>query len=283
MYAFYFGYQISHKSVNLQVVHFFSSQGRKEKTSMMLRSSSTPVLGSLLSSFADSPSNETTHIVKHLPPLPATSVPHHHNNNKLSLYQTQTGSLTLSCNSSPISPSISDKGFRRAQSEGNLEGLAYAHAHAASSCNKSSVLTLETIPSFSFANHNKSLREEDDEEEDEESDEFQEEGRVKSMLVTEKMRVEKGTCSVDYYGEQEEMKYVSMMGLGFEACGDGMGGNGGDYNNSMGSGSSGGDDGERSQEVEEYYKKMVEENPRNPLVLRNYAQFLHQVHYHSSN
>lgn len=29
--------------------------------------------------------------------------------------------------------------------------------------------------------------------------------------------------------------------------------------------------------VEEYYKKMVEENPNNPLFLRNYAQFLCQV------
>lgn len=29
--------------------------------------------------------------------------------------------------------------------------------------------------------------------------------------------------------------------------------------------------------VEEYYKKLVEENPNNPLFLRNYAQFLCQV------
>jgi predicted ATPase len=29
--------------------------------------------------------------------------------------------------------------------------------------------------------------------------------------------------------------------------------------------------------TEEYYKKMVQENPGNPLFLRNYAQFLYQV------
>jgi hypothetical protein len=29
--------------------------------------------------------------------------------------------------------------------------------------------------------------------------------------------------------------------------------------------------------VEEYYKKMVQQNPGNPLFLRNYAQFLYQV------
>lgn len=29
--------------------------------------------------------------------------------------------------------------------------------------------------------------------------------------------------------------------------------------------------------VEEYYKKMIDESPNNPLFLRNYAQFLCQV------
>lgn len=277
---------------------------------MLLRSSSTPVLGSLLSSFTDSPSNgihcETTHVVKHLPPLPATSVSHH--NNKLSLYQ--TGSLSLSsfsCNSSPISPSIADidsnRGFRRAQSESNLEDLAYA--------SNKSVLTLQTIASFWFSNY-KGLREEDEEDEESEFEEGEEEEgildtmeRIKSMLVTEEVRVENGTCSVGF-GELEEMtggkEMYLAMGLGIEGCGDGLGGcrgggggGSGDYN-STGSGS-GGDDGER-QGVEEYYKRMVEENPGNPLFLRNYAQFLYQVsyvslssclstclkpHYHSSN
>ena len=34
--------------------------------------------------------------------------------------------------------------------------------------------------------------------------------------------------------------------------------------------------GERGS-IEEYYKRMIEENPSNQLLLRNYAQFLYQV------
>lgn len=34
---------------------------------------------------------------------------------------------------------------------------------------------------------------------------------------------------------------------------------------------------DESCSVEEYHKRMVEENPRNPFFLRNYALFLHQV------
>ena len=37
------------------------------------------------------------------------------------------------------------------------------------------------------------------------------------------------------------------------------------------------DESGRGGDFEEYYKKMVEENPNNPLFLRNYAQFLCQV------
>lgn len=37
------------------------------------------------------------------------------------------------------------------------------------------------------------------------------------------------------------------------------------------------DESSKGGNVEEYYKKMVEENPNNPLFLRNYAQFLSQV------
>ncbi|XP_028758301.1 uncharacterized protein LOC114717345 [Neltuma alba] len=259
---------------------------------MMLRSSSTPVLGSLLSSFPESPCNsmhfETSHVVKHLSPLPTTSVPHH--NHKLSFRQ--TGPLNLSSfssTSSPISPSIADldlhRGFRRAQSEGNLEDLAYA-----SSCNKS-LFTLDTIPSFSFRNY-KGLREEDEEdeeesefEEEEEEDEWEEEKEisstmegVKNLIVTEEVRVEKGTCRAGF-DEQEKISVKEThptVWFGTEGCGDGMGGckggGGGGEDNSMGSG---GYDGER-HEVEEYYKRMVEENPGNPLFLGNYAQYLYQ-------
>lgn len=70
-------------------------------------------------------------------------------------------------------------------------------------------------------------------------------------------------------------------GLGIDRVGSGLltagGGDGG-----IGGGRSGkwdvltGNGGEPS-DVETYYKKMVEENPRNALLLRNYAQYLYQV------
>lgn len=37
------------------------------------------------------------------------------------------------------------------------------------------------------------------------------------------------------------------------------------------------DESSKGGNVEEYYKILVEENPNNPLFLRNYAQFLCQV------
>lgn len=39
---------------------------------------------------------------------------------------------------------------------------------------------------------------------------------------------------------------------------------------------------DKGNNPEEYYRRMVEENPSNSLVLRNYAQFLYQVRYRFS-
>ena len=101
--------------------------------------------------------------------------------------------------------------------------------------------------------------------------------------MNEEVRVENiGTCRVGF-GDEENLSVKethSAVLFGTEDCGDGMDGyrgggcgGGGDYN-SMGKG---GFDGESRHEVEEYYKRMVEENPGNPLFLSNYAQFLYQV------
>ncbi|KAK6161121.1 hypothetical protein DH2020_004502 [Rehmannia glutinosa] len=57
------------------------------------------------------------------------------------------------------------------------------------------------------------------------------------------------------------------MGLGIDVAGFGGHNNSVDYNNTHS---------DESTNVEEYYRKMVEENPRDPLSLRNYALFLHQ-------
>ncbi|RYR03025.1 hypothetical protein Ahy_B06g081853 [Arachis hypogaea] len=270
---------------------------------MLLRSSSTPILGSLHSSFTDSPNNnsihsESCHAFKHhLPPC----VPQHHHQ-KISFHQSPF--MQFSCTSSPISPSISEgqcKGFRRVQSEGNLEDLAIA------TCNNNNedivgdipfkrfsarpkCMVLETIPSFSVTKH-KGLCEEDadDEETDNDSDiEYEKESGSlmnlqKGMVLSEEVR--DGSCRVGFAEREEKFGGKQMYlarGLGVDVCVDGIGGcrggrgggsggGGGDYN-SM---SSGGNDGDRS-EVEEYYKKMLEENPGNPLFLRNYAQYLYQ-------
>lgn len=64
-------------------------------------------------------------------------------------------------------------------------------------------------------------------------------------------------------------------GLGIDRVGSGLltaGGGGG----VGGRGGRSGDGGERS-DIEMYYRRMVEENPSNALVLSNYAQFLYQT------
>ncbi|KAL5059756.1 hypothetical protein RYX36_031360 [Vicia faba] len=262
---------------------------------MMLRSSSTPVLGSLLSSssFTDSPNHyhEPCHALKHLPP----PTHHNHNHNKLSFHQ--SGSFNLSCTSSPISPSFADlerqsKGLiRRVQSEGNLEDLAYANEERFSYMDHSSMrysvrqrcLPLETIPSFSLSKRT-GLREE--EEDVEESDVEDEEGYDDEFSVMSSMKVSAEmdrVCGVSF-GEEGKFGSKEMYlakGLGVEVCGDGIGGGcrggngGGGDSNSMGSRGNEGDH-NNNHEVEEYYKKMVQRNPGNSLFLRNYAQFLHQ-------
>ncbi|KAI7983672.1 hypothetical protein LOK49_LG15G00698 [Camellia lanceoleosa] len=245
---------------------------------MLLRSSSTPVLGSLLSSFSESPSHHNSE-----PPPHTTTIKHppttiHQNHKKLSFHH-QAGPLnhyTFSCNSSPISPAIaessvgsrrSENGFRRAQSEGNLEGLDNP------SCNpdefsisnlpkkfprKTHSSMLETIPSFSF-HHERNWYEEDSDEEDD--DDKEEEEREQSK---------------EHNGFFENSIATRGSGLNFEKQ------NMGEYNGGGGGGdfipvAFGRDDGDgNGPGVEQHYKKLVEDNPGNPLFLRNYAQFLYK-------
>ena len=103
------------------------------------------------------------------------------------------------------------------------------------------------------------------------------EGKIKQKTATpEAMAImqdlgKKGKETVKEVGSGKEM-YLAK-GLGVECCGDGIGGcrgGGGGDHNPLGSG---GNDGDRHA-VEEYYKKMVKENPGDPLFLRNYANFL---------
>ncbi|XP_058737891.1 uncharacterized protein LOC131610049 [Vicia villosa] len=251
---------------------------------MLLRSSSTPILGSLISSFTDSPNHthslhlESCHMLNHLPP-PTTH--------------------RLSCSSSPISPSIADlerqnKGLiRRVQSEGNLEDLAYATCNNEERYNhmdpskrysgKQRGLPLETIPSFSLSKQTGLREEEEDEESDMEEEGYDEFSVMSRMMVSEE--VEDRVCRVSFgdEGEVGNREMYLAKGLGIDSCGggDGIGGGcrggggngGGDYN-SMDSDRNDGDN--NNHGVEEYYKKMVQQNPGNPLFLRNYAQYLYQ-------
>lgn len=278
---------------------------------MMFRSSSTPVLGSLLSSFSETPNHHNSDpyaTVKHPPNTVHQKLSFHHSG-----YLNYTH---FSINSSPISPSISDfsvcsgNGFRRAQSDGNLEGLI-----ASDPCKSDDEFTsskppkkfisrrlncphLETIPSFSSHRARNGYEnvidsEDDEEEEEEEEVEGLERGqsgeinggffensirgeekhmglRNRSLNLDEEIRIlVKEHCSPEMY---------LARGLGVESFDMGFGG-GGYHNNGGGGGggSSGCGGGEGNQPgVEEHYERLVEENPGNPLCLRNYAQFLYE-------
>lgn len=252
---------------------------------MLLRSSSTPVLGTLCSSFSDATHHETTAATARAssggknPPIPID----HHSHTRL-LFR-QPGSLNLmsftrnSASDLPNSDHHCHVGnFRRAQSDGNLEALAAASCsnHGKSPDCRPSCPMLQTIPSFSFQDS----REEDSDSETVGEDEF---NMLKNkMNLLEEMEFMNPSRSWNLYqkGEDQSGSQVQMYlakglgvagGEGGYGCG-GSGGGGGDFT-SRNFGSGGGD----GPEFEEYYKKMVEENPGNPLFLSNYAHFL----YHS--
>ncbi|GAB2234470.1 hypothetical protein Droror1_Dr00003724 [Drosera rotundifolia] len=255
----------------------------------MLRSSSTPLLGSLLSSCSDSP----IHTLYETNTIRLTPVTFHQNLNKLPSHQSPSH-LNLSCYCSPISPSIQSNGLRRAQSDGNLDLLDSSLCRSCGNLDdsapskkfprKGSCSLLETIPSFSYSSfcgfedqEENTYNEVDEEDEEEQEVQMNEKDRLLVMgtgvgpLSTLKM----GSMTVD----QENTNVVSKMhlavglGVGASVFG-GYGHGGGDgYNKRIGPGGNSGD----GADMEEYYRKMVEENPGNPLFLRNYAQFLHET------
>eukprot|EP00262_Sarcandra_glabra_P004749 TRINITY_DN15_c0_g1_i1.p1 TRINITY_DN15_c0_g1~~TRINITY_DN15_c0_g1_i1.p1 ORF type:complete len:364 (+),score=71.13 TRINITY_DN15_c0_g1_i1:250-1341(+) len=265
---------------------------------MLLRSSSTPVLGSYLS---DSPSNFDSHI---RPPSSSSENP-----KKISfLHGTQPNFNSFSCNSSPMSYSvvgISDsdresgsKGFRRARSDGNLEGLVAEskdfHYQNQQRHPRRPKLTLTTIPSFSIYSRTDEEEEEEDANEDEEEEETslersvtigenirsvgsgfsfldaKEEGTVRShSLVIEEVITENFGKFDGGMGTMQPLFLARGLGIDVdESVTDGGG-------NDLGLAESGG--GYDGSDVEGYYKKMAEENPFNALFLRNYAQFLYQT------
>ncbi|KAK9282125.1 hypothetical protein L1049_005037 [Liquidambar formosana] len=261
---------------------------------MLLRSSSTPVLGSLLTSFSDSPNNnhhrhlsESNTTIKH----PPTTI--HHIHNKPPLHQTVPLNLTsVSCNSSPQFSEHSYKGFRRAQSEGNLEGLAYASCNSNDKVHNSiqpqkfsgrpKCSMLQPIPSFSL---HSSIGECEDEEAEtdqeelnteklEENDEFFErsvDGEDKFMamegsefnwdrkmnmgLVEEKgFKVEFG--NMGYEKERELVSSGMYLARGLGVSGGGFGGGSGGGGNDFTPRDSGGDGGDGNRPgMEDYYRR----------------------------
>lgn len=218
---------------------------------MMLRSSSTPLLGSISS---ESPNNNHPY--------------------KFSFHQ------TLSCHSSPISPSFGHGGLRRAQSEGNLESLLTSSGKDDNVAKKHSSRLhssfLETIPSFSYENSKNGDESIDNEEEEEEFYDFRGFNMENKVLSLNKQM---GFGDVEI---KDDLAMYLAKGIGVDAgfgCEDGgdAGAGGCGRNPShVGRGEGGGGGGD-NHDTEEHYRKMVNDNPGNSLFLRNYAQFLYQV------
>ncbi|KAF5810492.1 putative tetratricopeptide-like helical domain superfamily [Helianthus annuus] len=250
---------------------------------MMMRSSSTPVLGSLLS--PENPNNHHHHAdITTFHPYKISPI------HKFSFHQ------TISCNSSPISPAFrNNAGIRRAQSDGNLESLMSSRGNDSDNEDDgdfsfynppkkvSHRCLLETIPSMSF--HNSRFRSDGDDESDEQEEEEEEEDEgfcgfnVENTVLSLNKQMGFGNLEMKGgVGESGTQMYLAK-GLGVDAGfgsldggGAGSGGRSLSHVGGEGDGGGGGD----NQDVEEHYRKMVNECPGNPLLLGNYAQFLYQ-------
>ncbi|CAN4093451.1 unnamed protein product [Withania somnifera] len=260
---------------------------------MLLRSSSTPLLGSLQS---ESPNSHHHH---HLTPN-HTPNSIYHCYSRLSCshggYQNFNKSL-YACNS-PISPSVSEisngkkcpsHGFRRAQSEGNLEELAKASTEVVDEFSLSKppkILVrkppksfLETIPSFSIHN-SRELHSDDSEEgdEDEEFDYFSSKYSLGTNAVKEEVSYMSQNSKIEVVEGREEMYLARGLGVADFGCfddDDGCGAGGVGGYRPVAFGRDGGDS--QGLHLEEHYKRMMDENPGNSLFLRNYANFLYQT------
>ncbi|GAA0148591.1 hypothetical protein LIER_43012 [Lithospermum erythrorhizon] len=260
---------------------------------MLLKSASTPLLGSLLTSISESPNHfQCDASIKHTPSPGYNNILHCNSG-------TQFFS-TFSCNSSPMSPALafSKNGLvRRANSESNLESLVDS-SNDVDEINllnmpkkfqrKSNSSFLETIPSFSFHNNlsygsDYEHSDEEDEATNDSSKKHELLGSVDQYSMTNRsvmMGYDIGYGNNVKYEDSGEMFLARGLGVA-EFCFADVGGTCG------GGGDSGGyrpvafdkegGDNNHGIGVEEHYKKMLEGSPSNPLYLRNYAQFLYQV------
>ncbi|KAG1354027.1 RNA-processing protein [Cocos nucifera] len=257
---------------------------------MLLRSFSTPILGSLLSSSSSSPFFSES---------PANNDSHHHHHHRSERSSSSSSSSPYDvvhhpnrCRFPHLSGSSdrdpSSFGFRRAHSDGNLNYLLPNDSHhlpvKSSPSGRRTNPVLETIPSFSMYN---SKGEEEEPQEDEEEEECGG-GLTRSVTIGDIITAEFGfSCDNKNVGLDENSRENGKVcgkavpplylarGLGIDRLGSGImnaggGGGGGKFVVRTGNG------GEQF-DMETYYKMMVDENPADALFLRNYAQFLYQT------
>ncbi|KAL3328421.1 hypothetical protein AABB24_035851 [Solanum stoloniferum] len=264
---------------------------------MLLRSSSTPLLGSLHS---ESPNSHHHH---HQSDLTPNHTPNsiHHSYSKLSCshggYQNFNRGLYPS--NSPISPSFSEisngnkfpsHGFRRAQSEGNLEGLVkvstdevvdeFSLSKPAKMLSRKPLKSfLETIPSFSIHNSRELHSDDDDSDEGDDFDYISGQYSLGMNAVKGEMSYVSRNSKIEKVEGREEMFLARGLGVADIGCFDdggcGIGGGGGGIYRPAAFDKDGGDS--QGLHIEEHYKNMIEENPGNSLFLRNYANFLYKT------
>ena len=225
---------------------------------MLVRSASTPVLGALLPPGSQSPA--VTSPAVHFAESPAAA------------YHPPAISCHLAGPGSDHERSSGlGAGMRRTSSEGNLASLAGRaddHHHLLPPSGKCAPrprpVPLETIESFT--DRRASTDDEYDDEEDG-GDGFEAD---REMSFGHFSFLGGSTYS------QEHPLFLAR-GLGIDRLGSGLlgadGGGGGFGGSNLVTSGNGGD---RSG-IEMHYKKMIEEDPCNGLLLRNYAQFLYQV------
>ncbi|KAF3780733.1 hypothetical protein EJ110_NYTH38571 [Nymphaea thermarum] len=275
---------------------------------MLLRSSSTPILGSLLSSIPESPNAFDGNAMKHscseaVKKLSFHGGSHHHFHR-------------FSCNSSPINHIVdwptSDwdsefgaetggrRGVRRVQSDGNLQGLAGVETERDDFHNLMPFRSsrrpnsqLETILSFSLSRNGNNGKEEEDEEEGGRGSDG---GGNDLASIGRTITFADGIISVEgsfnfpngeihgQYLEPEDNEEGSRATLPFLAKGAGIGLvdpaealAGGNDGNNIPLPRTGGNGGGDEADIEKYYQTMLAENPSSPLFLRNYAQYLYQT------
>lgn len=274
---------------------------------MMLRSSSTPILGSLVPH-----SDNIRENVGKLSPF-------HENANRICFHNTHSHTPSNSrsfdtCSVGDEKEANSLSTFRRVQSEGNLEsvlsrGSSVQAKVAAESflrsgsddCNLPSLSKswsrrrsaqkklpyLTSVPSFDMY-----CNEEEEEDEDEGLENFTDMYKVESNMQEfsfgNKGVGKIGVKNLVISGYENDLVSTEPM---FMARGLGIGvkepltDSGGGRGNSTPKGTStGGDSGSGgdgygggSENIEEHYQRTLEENPTNSLILANYAQFLSQT------